>query len=457
MNNQILLYNLEAEEVVLGALLMDPNAISHISLFLQPDDFYKEKHRVLYEAMLSLHERGVAIDMLTVLDQLYIKQQLDKDDTMMLSKLSQNVGMFRNVIHYARMIEKYGGFRRLLHASERIGQLVFQHVDKALDEVVGLAEQELSTVSRNRTTSAMQPLENILGAFYKHIEELFLDKKPAGLPTGFVDLDRFLGGFQRGNLILLAARPSMGKSALAFSIMRSVALKYDAHIAFFSLEMSVEQVAQRFVSIQSGINVQRLQIGPIYEDDLNKVGFAVDQLTQAKIWVDETPAISVREMRSKINYLVNRYELDLIVVDYLQLMSVGHKVENRVQEVSYISRNLKEMAREFGLPLLALSQLSRGVESRQDKRPMMSDLRASGGLEQDGDVIMFIYRDEVYDKETQYPNMAEIIIAKQRNGPTGTATMRFIKDNAEFTDLEGIDYGDDDNLFVNDESDDMVF
>ncbi len=430
-------FNVEAEEAVLGSLMLDPEAISRVLPFLKQEDFYREKHQWIYDVLVSLHQRNEPADAVTVVDELERMGRLgDVGGPAAISEISLRVPTAIHVEYYARIVERNAVLRRLVGAAERIARLAYDETDKEISEIIERAERELFAVSQHRLTGAMVPLKDILGDFYEQVEALFLERHPVGLQSGFTDLDRLLGGFQQGDLLILAARPSIGKTALALSIMESSAVKYGARVAYFSLEMGVEQIAQRLISSQTGIDAQRLRVGPIYEEDLERVGFAVDVLGKTKIFVDETPAITPLEMRTKLRRVVSEYGLDLVVVDYLQLMSSGRSSENRVQEVSYISRMMKELARELKVPLIALSQLSRGVESRQDKRPMLSDLRESGSLEQDADVVMFIYRDEVYNKNTDRPNIAEIIVAKHRNGPTGIVDLRFTRENAKFSNLE---------------------
>jgi replicative DNA helicase len=438
------LYNIEAEESVLGSLVIDSEAITQVLPFLKPPDFYREKNKWIYEAILGLHERNEPIDLVTLADELDRNGRLgDVGGHAAISQILLRVPTAIHVEHYAHIVERNAVLRRLIGAAERIARLAYEETDKDVKEVIERAERELFAVSQHRITGAMVPLKEILGDFYEQVEELFMERQPVGLQTGFTDMDRLLGGFQAGDLIVLAARPSIGKTSLALSIVESAAVKYGARIAFFSLEMGMDQLAQRLISSQTGIDAQRLRVGPIYEEDLERVGFAVDVLGKTRVFVDETPAISPVEMRTKLRRVISEYGLDLIVVDYLQLMASGKGSENRVQEISYISRALKELAREFKVPVLALSQLSRGVESRQDKRPMLSDLRESGSIEQDSDVVMFIYRDEVYNKNTDRPNIAEIIVAKHRNGPTGAVDLRFTRENAKFSNLETF-YADED-------------
>lgn len=440
------IYNYEVEGAVLGSILLDPSAISNVAHFLRAADFMDKRNQKVYGVMESLYERQVPIDILIVADELSRRGSLSEQDAAWLFDLPLSVPTEHHLVHYAQIVHKYALFREL----ERVGELITRQARQGLDQefrdVLAEAEMALSTLSQ-RAGGQVRSLSRIMTDFYGHLEGLYMEpEKPIGILTGFLALDKLLGGLKRGSLNLLAARPSMGKSALAFSIMHS-AFKRDASVAknnakiiFFSLEMGMHQVAQRFLSLETGIDVHRLEVGPISSSNLAQVGGAIDTFQKAQIWVDDTPAISILEMRRQIQGLANTSGLDLVVVDYLQLMSPGHRKENRVQEVSFISRHLKEIAREFDVPILALSQLNRGVESRQDKRPMMSDLRDSGALEQDGDVIMFIYRDEHYNKETERPSIADVIVAKHRNGPIGTVELRFIKHRAMFCNLESSFY-----------------
>ncbi|GAP63131.1 MAG: replicative DNA helicase [Ardenticatenia bacterium] len=454
---RILPYNIEAEEAVLGAMLIDPEAITKIAPFLRPEDFYREKHRWIYEALLNLHERDEPADELTIADELERMGRLsDVGGIAAIHELALKVPTALHIEHYGRIVERNAVLRRLIEAAENIARLAYENSEDDISEIIDRAESLLFAVSQHRLTGAMIPIQQILGEFYEQVEKLFIERHPVGLPTGFTDLDRLLGGFQPGDLIILAARPSMGKTAFSLSITENVALQQNARVAFFSLEMSADQLVQRLVSSQTGINAQKLRVGPITEEDLQRVSMAVDTLRNTRIFIDETPAISPIELRTKARRVASEHGLDLIVVDYLQLMRGVGRTENRVQEISQISRSLKALARELRVPVLALSQLSRQVESRHDKRPMLSDLRESGSIEQDADVVMFIYRDEVYNKETDKPNIAEIIVAKHRNGPTGVVELRFVRENAKFSNLETI-YVEEDFGPIEGDLDDIIF
>lgn len=433
-------YNVQVEEIILGCILLDPVAISNVADLLEPHDFFDQRNKIVYGVMKNLHERHVPIDMLILADEINRTRLLSELDIPWLFDLPLSASTEYHLVHYAQIVKRYALFRQLHSVGQFITNLANKALDKEFPDVLQEAEMALSTLAQ-RTSAQVDSLAHIMDDFYKHAEQLYMEpERPIGTLTGFLTLDKLLGGFKRGSLNLLAARPSMGKSALAFSIMHSAFKDNNAKILFFSLEMGKAQVAQRLISIEAGINVHRLGVGPISGTDLTSIAYAIDTFRKASVWVDDTPAISISEMRRKIRRVASTYGIDLVVVDYLQLMSPGRRAENRVQEVSLISRNLKELAREFDVPILALSQLNREVESRKDKKPIMRDLRDSGALEQDADVIMFIYRDEVYHKDTERPSIADIIVTKHRNGPIGTVELRFVKERAMFTNIEsGID------------------
>lgn len=374
-------YNIEAEEAVIGSLMIDNSAITRIVTFLRAEDFYREKHQWLYEALFDLHSRSEPADPVTLTDELERNGRLsDVGGPAAVTELFMRVPTAIHVEHYARIVERNAILRRLVGAAEKIARMAYENQEQEVSEIIERAERELFSISQNRISGALVSLKEILGDYYEQVEELYLQRHAVGLQTGFTDLDRLLGGFQAGDLIILAARPSVGKTALALSLLESSALKFGARVAYFSLEMGVDQIAQRLISSQTGIDAQRLRVGPIYEEDLDRVNFAVESLSKTEVFVDESPALSPLDMRTKLRRLISERGLDLVMVDYLQLMTSGKGQDNRVQEISYISRMLKELARELKVPVVALSQLSRGVEQRQDKRPMLSDLRESGCL-----------------------------------------------------------------------------
>lgn len=430
--------NLEAEQSVLGSLLIDPDAIIKLGSFLKAEDFYRETHQMVYSAILSLHDRRQPSDVVTVTDELTRREQLDLvGGAAYLSSLINMVPTSVHVEHYGRIVERSAIMRRLIAAASEIAALAYQEREE-VDEVIDEAERILFDVSQRRVGKSLTPIREIIKDYYDRVEFLVEHKdEPSGVPTGFADLDRLLGGMQPSDLIIIAARPGVGKSSLATTIATAAALKHNAIVAIFTLEMSAEQLVQRMISSQSGIDSQRLRLGHIEDREWDTFVRVSGTLSEAAVFIDDSPSPSPIELRTKARRLAAEYDLDLIIVDYLQLMQAGERrSENRVQEISFISRALKALARELNVPVLALSQLSRAVESRQDKKPVLSDLRESGSIEQDADVVMFIYRDELYDGNTDRPHIADIIIAKHRNGPTDTISLRFDPTLTRFTDLD---------------------
>jgi replicative DNA helicase len=434
---KLLPQNIEAEEAVLGSLLIDPDAIIRVATFLQPDDFYVQRNGWIYDAIRDLHERREPADLVTLTDELDRREHLAEiGGPAHLTSLINATPTSIHVEYYARIVERTAILRRLIDAAGQIAKLAYQDVDD-VDEVVDQAESIIFGVSEKRVSRELVPIRQVLDEFYDRIEYLSAHQgEMIGIPTGLADLDKLLGGFQRSDLVIIAGRPGMGKTSLALSIALQAARKWDKRVGIFSLEMSNEQVVQRLVSAETGIDSQRLRLGVIHEDEWPVFIQATSLLSDTQIFIDDTPAISAMEMRTKARRIHAEYGLDLLIVDYLQLMRGDFRSENRVQEISFISRSLKGLAREVNIPMVALSQLSRAVESRHDKRPMLSDLRESGSIEQDADVVMFVYRDELYDPDTEFPNIAEIRVSKHRSGPTGTFSVFFKKELAQFLDLE---------------------
>jgi len=429
-------HNVEAEEAVLGSLLIDPEALFRVSPFLKGEDFYIQKNTWIYEAILAIHERRDPIDFVTLCDELERRGQLEEiGGAAYITRLINAVPSAIHVESYGHIVEQAAIRRRLIGAASQIAQLAYQEAED-VDQTVDQAEQALFSVSQRRITRDLAPIQEVLGRYYDRIQYLVDHQgEPLGIPTGFADLDRLLGGLQRSDLILIAARPSVGKTSLCLSIARNAA-RYGQHVAIFSLEMSAEQVVQRLVSAETQIDAQQLRLGRLAGDEMALFAQAIGVLADLPVFIDDTPSISVLQLRAKARRLHAEHGLDLILVDYLQLMSGDVRSENRVQEVSYISRSLKAVARELGLPVVAASQLSRAVEQRSDKRPVLADLRESGSLEQDADVVMFIYRDELYHPETEKQHIADIIVAKHRNGPTGAIQLFFRNRLAQFLDAE---------------------
>ena len=432
-------HNVEAEQSVLGSLLIDPEAILKVNPFLRPEDFYRETHGLTYKGIIELHERRQPADFVTLCDELERRGQLEQvGGPSYLTSLINAVPTSAHVQHYGRIVERTAMLRRLISAASEISNMAYERGDDE-DKILDQAEQLIFGVAQRRIERQLVPLRKILGDYYDRIEYLYTHRgETVGVPTGFIDLDRLLGGFQPADLIIVAGRPGTGKTSMALTIADFAARLHRQCIALFSLEMPSQQVVQRLVSGTTGIESQRLRTGEISEDELASITRSMGELSEAPIFVDDTPAISPMELRSKARRLHAEHAIDLIILDYLQLMQAGMRMDNRVQEVSYISRQLKSLASELSVPVLACSQLSRAVESRADKRPLLSDLRESGSIEQDADVVMFIYREEMYVEDSFKPNIADIMVAKHRNGPTGQISLRFMKELARFVNLEPV-------------------
>jgi replicative DNA helicase len=430
--------NIEAEQSVLGSLLIDRDAIIRIAPYLQPEDFYREVHGEIYAAILDLHERREPADFVTLGDELERQGKLETiGGAAYLTSLINTVPTSIHVEHYAHIVERTAILRRLIEAAGKIAALAYEEAEE-VDVVVDRAEQILFEVSQQRVTRGLTPIKRLLTEYYDRIEYLHQHQgEMVGLPTGFIDLDKLLGGLQRSDLIIMAGRPGMGKSSLGLTIAHNAALKHKIVVALFSLEMSAEQLVQRLIAGETSISSQRLRIGDIRDIEWDKFVKASGRLAETAIFIDDSASPTPTEIRTKCRRLAAEYGLDLVIVDYLQLMQSGAvRSENRVQEISYISRALKGLARELNVPVVAMSQLSRAVESRQDKRPILSDLRESGSIEQDADVVLFIYRDEMYDENSDRKNIADILVAKHRNGPTGQVSLRFVAEETRFTDLD---------------------
>lgn len=428
--------NPEAEEAVLGSLLMDTEAVGRVAPFLRPDDFYRERNGTIYSAMLAVYDRREPVDFLTVTDEL--KRTGRYEEVGGLGYLSHLVGIVPTAVHvehYARIVERTAVKRRLISAAGKIAAIAYDD-SLELDATLEKAEQVLFGVSQRRVTRDFEPLGTILGDYLEEMELRAADERGRGVPTGFIELEKLTGGLQRSDLIILAARPSMGKSSWALNIVQNAALRSHATCAIFSLEMSKQQLAHRLLCSESGVDATKLRLGMINDAERRKLHRAFELLSEAPIYIDDTPSISITELRSKARRLHAEVGIDLVVVDYLQLVTSGRSSDNRVQEISEISRSLKALARELNAPVIALSQLSRAVESRTPHIPMLSDLRESGSLEQDADLVLFIYREEMYDRETDKKGIADIILAKHRNGPTGQFSLLFLEKSTRFVDLE---------------------
>ncbi len=430
--------NVAAEQSVLGSILIDPDAIIRVAPFLRPDDFYREAHGMVYSAMLALHERREPSDFVTLSDELERRGELEQiGGAAYLTTLLNSVPTAIHVEHYAHIVERNSILRRLIDVASQIAGLAYDSEESAADHVVDRAEQLLFAVSERRLSRDLTPIQEVLRAYYERIGYLYAHQgEMIGVPSGFIKLDRILGGMQRSDLLILAARPGVGKTSLLLGLAATAARRYKQRVAIFSLEMSNEQIVQRLVAADTGIDSQRLRTGEITADEWPRLEHTRTSLGSLSIHLDDTPAITTSEFRTKCRRMAAEHGVDLILVDYLQLMVGDRRVENRVQEISGISRALKQVARELNVPVLAASQLSRAVETRSDKRPMLSDLRESGSIEQDADVVMFIYREDMYNTESEHPNLAELIVAKHRNGPTGTVPLYFKPEQAKFLEVE---------------------
>ena len=429
--------NIEAEQAVLGAVLIKKEALTEVQEILKPEDFYREAHRIVYSAMEDLFINNEAVDLVTLTEQLRKKDQLDKVGGLaFVTALANSVPTAANVIYHAKIVREKAELRSLIDAATEIAGKAYEDADE-VETIMDEAEKKILSIAASRTVSDFEPIKSILMNSIDRISTLYESKGGlTGLSTGFKDLDALTSGLQASDLVLVAARPSMGKTAFTLNIAAHAAMRGHS-VAFFSLEMSKEQLVQRMLCSEGAIDSQRLRTGQLEGEEWGKLIGTADKLSKAKIYIDDTPGITVMELRSKSRRLKAEHGLELIVIDYLQLMQ-GRSTRNsdsRQQEISEISRSLKALARELNVPVVALSQLSRSVESRQVKKPMLSDLRESGSLEQDADIVMFLSREDYYDQDTENKNITEVIIAKHRNGPVDTVSLFFQKEFTKFRDL----------------------
>jgi replicative DNA helicase len=432
--------NLDAEESVLGAMMLSPAAIAAVSDVLAQDgrEYYRESHAKIYRAALALYAKGEPVDAITLVDELDERGELEVvGGKVRIHELAALVPASANAGHYAQIVKETATLRGLIRVGGDIARLGWERPGET-PELVDRAEQILFELSQEKATSEFSHIEALLKESFERITQLYESGADVtGVPSGFRDLDRITSGFQEGNLIVMAARPSMGKSALGLGVAANLAVRKNVPVALFTLEMSKSEVTQRLMCSEAKVESQRLRTGKLSADDWPRLTAACDKLAKAPIYVDDTGSITMMEIRSKARRLKAKHpDLGMIIVDYLQLMTSGTSAENRVQEVSQISRSLKVLARDLDVPIVALSQLSRAVEQRHDKRPILSDLRESGSIEQDADIVMFIYRDEYYNgEESESQGLAEVIVAKHRNGPTDTIKLSFLKRYAKFSDL----------------------
>ncbi|WP_020617474.1 replicative DNA helicase [Paenibacillus daejeonensis] len=430
--------NLEAEQAVLGAVLLQGEALITAMERVRSEDFYTAEHQQIFDAMVELGEAGQPIDLVTLTAYLQDHQQLEGiGGVSYLAKLVGGVPTAANVDYYAQIVEEKSMLRRLIRTATEIVTDGYAGEDQ-VSALLSDAEARIMELSNRRSSSGFISIRDVLMEVFEKVEQLYTNKGNAsGIPSGFHDLDKMTSGFQRNDLIIVAARPSVGKTAFALNIAQNVGVRARETVAIFSLEMSAAQLVQRMICAESNVDAGRMRTGYLEGDDWEKLTMAIGSLSEAEIYIDDTPGITVADIRAKCRRLKKEKGLGMILIDYLQLIQGRGKAgENRQQEVSEISRTLKQIARELEVPVIALSQLSRGVEQRQDKRPMMSDLRESGSIEQDADIVAFLYRDDYYDKESEKKNIIEIIIAKQRNGPVGTVELAFLKNFNKFVSLD---------------------
>lgn len=437
-NGQTLPQNTEAEQAVLGAVLIDGEAISIIMEHLKSPDFYLKSHQIIFDAMIETYSNGDPVDLITVVNTLNRNKQLDDvGGIKYLSDLSRSVPTSANLSYYIEIVNEKATLRRLIHTAVEIANTGYDESGKVQD-LLNTAEQQIMKVSRQGSSSGFVAVKSILMDVFEKVEYLYANKgNPTGIKSGFNDLDKMTSGFQKSDLIIVAARPSVGKTAFALNIAQNVGIRTDETVAIFSLEMGATQLVQRMLCAEANVDAGRMRTGYLESDDWNKLTMAISMLSNSNIYIDDSSSLTVADIQAKCRRLkAEQGNLGMILIDYLQLIQGRGKGENRQQEVSEISRTLKQLARELDVPIIALSQLSRGVEQRQDKRPMMSDLRESGSIEQDADIVAFLYRDDYYDKESEKKNIIEIIIAKQRNGPVGTVELAFLKNFNKFVGLD---------------------
>lgn len=430
-------YSREAEEAVLGAILLTPDSFFEIAQFLRADDFYIVRNQWIWESFSRLHERRVPIDLLTISQDLEEHNHLAEvgGQAYLLGLLNQTPTSL-HADAYAHIVEQNATRRRMLSSANHLARMAFDQ-QRSVESVIDEAEKSIFGLSERRIRHDLQPISKVISGYYDRVDQLSeMDGEIFGVPTGLDDLDHLLGGLQKSDLLIVAGRPGMGKTGFLLSIAKNAAQKYRKHVAMFSLEMSNEQLVQRLVAQETGIDTRRLRTGKLQTSEWPVFTHAVEVLSDAPIWLDDTPAITPLQLMSKCRRLDMEYHLDLVLVDYLQLMGNDNRTENRVQEVSFISRSLKLLARELKVPVMAAAQLSRAVEQRTDKMPQLSDLRESGSLEQDADIVMFIHRPDALDKTSPRQNLAQLIVAKHRNGPTHTGIeVVFLNNLAKFENV----------------------
>ena len=436
---RVIPHSQEAEQSVIGSMLRDKEAVAAATELLSEEDFYQRQYAILFRVMRELYNEAKPVDLVTVQEKLRGKDiPPELSEIAFLKEVMQSVATSVNVRSYCSIVKEKSVLRALIRANEEIAELCYSG-GKELEEVLSIAEKKIFDLLQKRSAREFTPIEDVAMTVLHNIEKASRQKDPiTGVPTGFLDLDYRTAGLQPSDLILVAARPSMGKTAFVLNILDYVGVRKNMPAMVFSLEMSKEQLVNRMLSLETLIDADKLRKGTLTDEDWATLIEGIDRVVASNIIIDDTPGISVSELRSKCRKAKLERGLSLIMIDYLQLMtgSAGKRAENRQQEITEISRSLKALAREMNCPVIALSQLSRACEQRPDHRPMLSDLRDSGAIEQDADIVMFLYRDDYYNKDTEHPNEAEIIIAKQRNGPIGTVTLLWQPEYTRFVNAE---------------------
>lgn len=430
-------HSVEAEQAVLGCMLLDSDVIPTVTELIRSSDFYREDHREICEAITDIVEQAGPVDIITVSEQLQRRGTLEKAGGMdYLASITSAVPTTANARHYAKIVEGKSLLRKLIKAAQEIAGMSYEAADEA-EFVLDRAEKSIFDIIERRSTQGFAHIKDVLLETFIRLEELYNSKSPiTGVPTGFTDLDMKTAGLQNSDLVLIAARPGMGKTALALNIAQYAAVQKHVPVALFNLEMSKDQLVNRMLCSEVMVDSHRMRTGRLDDEDWKKIARALGPLSEAPIYIDDTPGVTVMDIRAKCRRLKLEKKLGLVVIDYLQLMRGREKAESRQQEVSEISRSLKILAKELSVPVLTMSQLSRGPESRSDHRPMLSDLRESGAIEQDADIVMFLYRDDYYNPDSEKKNRAEIIIAKHRNGSTGTIYLKWFDKYTKFANLE---------------------
>ena len=429
-------FNAEAEKAVLGAILLDSDNLSKVSDFLLPEDFHVKPNRIVFDVLLGLSKHVQFIDLVTLQDALDKSGRLDEiGGSQYLLELQEDIPAVGLIEQHAKIVKEKAILRKLIHSAADIIGSCMEQDDERIDEILDVAEKTIFEISGNRTSQSFLQLDAWMKKAFQHMSSIKGRSGITGIPSGYSKLDKMTSGFQDGDLVVLAARPSMGKTALALNIAINAAMN-DVSVGLFSLEMAAEQLTLRILSMESGVDHQSIRNVTISSEEWIELTNVAAKLASTKVFIDDTAVLSLMDLRTKARKLKLEGKLDLLVIDYLQLIHSSKRHENRHQEVSEISRSLKALAKELRIPVIALSQLSRAVESRMDKRPMLSDLRESGAIEQDADLIMFMYRDVVYNPDVENPELSELIIGKQRNGPTGTVFMNFLRETTRFEEAE---------------------